>query len=89
MKSNNNYVLKVGETAKVKPAFFKSAESIVYAGMINDLTFSVVVTWTFGYNSMAYNLFIPKDKKEFYTQKGRVQVEYVSVEEMRFTYQQT
>ena len=54
--------------------------------MLNDLTYSVVVTWTFGYNSMAYNLYLPKNKKEFFTPKGRVQVEYVSTEEIRFTY---
>ena len=89
MNSYNNYILKIGETAKVKPAFFKSAESIVYAGMINDSTYSVVVTWTFGYNSMGYNLYISKHTKEFYTQKGRVQVEYASPAEIRFTYQET
>ena len=54
--------------------------------MLNDLTYSVVVTWTFGYNSMAYNLYLQKDKKEFFTPKGHVQVEYVSTEEIRFTY---
>ena len=54
--------------------------------MLNDLTYSVVVSWTFGYNSMAYNLYLPKNKKEFFTPKGRVQVEYVSTEEIRFTY---
>ena len=89
MSANNRYSLKIGETAKVRPAFFKSAESIVYAWMLNDLTYSVVVTWTFGYNSMAYNLYLPKDKKEFFTPKGRVQVEYVSTEEIRFSYMES
>ena len=86
MSANNTYSLKIGETAKVRPSFFKSAESIVYAGMLNDLTYSVLVTWSFGHNSMAYNLYIPKNQKEFFTPKGRVQVEYVSTEEIRFTY---
>ncbi len=88
MSANKTYNLKIGETAKVRPAFFKSAESIVYAGMLNDLTYSVVVTWTFGYNSMGYNLYLPKNKKEFFTPKGLVQVEYVSTEEIRFTYKE-
>ena len=44
MSANKTYNLKIGETAKVRPAFFKSAESIVYAGMLNDLTYSVVVS---------------------------------------------
>ena len=86
MSANKTYNLKIGETAKVRPTYFKSAESIVYAGMLNDLTYSIVVTWTFGYNSMAYNLYLQKDKKEFFTPKGHAQVEYVSTEEIRFTY---
>jgi len=56
--------------------------------MLNDLTYSVVVTWTFGNNSLAYNLYLPRDKKEIPTSKGRIQVEYVSTEEIRFTYQE-
>ena len=86
--SDNTYSLKIGETAKVRPGVFRASESIIYAGMLNDLTYSVAVTLSYGHNSMAYNLYLPKDKKEFSTQKGRVQVEYVSLEEMRFTYQE-
>ena len=86
MSVNNAYSLKIGETAKVRPGVFRTSESIVYAGMLNDVTYSVVVTCTFGNNSLAYNLYLPKDKKEIPTPKGRVQVEYISTEEMRFTY---
>ena len=89
MSDNKIYTLKIGETTKVRPGVFRSSESIVYAGMLNDLTYSVAVSWSFGHNSMAYNLYLPKDKREFSTQKGRVQVEYVSTEELRFTYKET
>lgn len=89
MSSGDSYRLKIGETAKVRFAFIKTSETIVYAGMLNDLIYSVAVSWSFGNNSLAYNLYIPKDHKEFYTRKGKVQVEYVSPEEIRFTYQET
>ena len=86
MSGTNEYKLKLGETSKVRPGFFKGTISIVYAGMLNESIFSVVVTWSSGHNSMAYNLYIPKHQKEFFTLKGRVQVEYVSPEEIRFSY---
>lgn len=86
MSINNSYSLKIGETAKVKSSFFKSSESIIYAGMINDQIYSMAVSWTFGYNSMAYNLYLPLNQKEFYTQKGKVLVEYANKDEIRFTY---
>ena len=86
MSADNKYSLKIGETAKVRPGVFRSSESIIYTGMLNDLTYSVVVTWTFGNNSLAYNLYLPKDQREIPTPKGRLQVEYVSIEEIRFTY---
>jgi len=89
MSANNTYALKIGEKEKVSPAFFNSSESIVFAGMINDATYSVVVTRTLGNNSFAYNLYLPKDKKEFATLKGRVLVEYVSTEELRFSYKES
>ncbi len=89
MSESNTYILKIGEKEKVSPAFINSSETIIYAGMINDTTYSVVVTRTLGNNSFAYNLYLPKDIREFATLKGRVQVEYVSNEEIRFTYNES
>ena len=89
MSENNTHSLKIGETAKVRPGVFRTSESIVYAGMLNDLTYSVVVTRTLGNNSLAYNLFIPKDKKEIPTAMGRIHVDYVSSEEIRFSYKES
>ncbi len=86
MSGTNEYKLKLGETTKVRPGFLRAAVSIVYAGMLNESIFSIVVTWSSGHNSMAYNLYIPKHQKEILTPKGYVQVEYVSPEEIRFSY---
>ena len=86
MSGMNEYTLRLGESAKVKPGFFKSTESIIYSGMASENIYSIVVTWTFGYNSMAYNLFFPKNQKEIRTPKGRLEVDYVSGDEIRFSY---
>ena len=89
MSENNTYTLKIGEIAKVRPGVFRTTETIIYAGILNDLTYSVVVTRTLGNNSLAYNLYLPIDKKEFPTAMGKAQVEYVSTEEIRFTYEES
>ena len=86
MAEANEYKLKLGETSKVRPGFFQGTISIVYAGMLNESIFSVAVRWSSGNNSLAYNLYIPKDQHEFFTPKGRVKVEYVSPDEIRFCY---
>jgi hypothetical protein len=89
MSDNNSYLLKIGEREKVSPAFFNSSVSIIYAGMMNDATYSVVITRTLGNNSFAYNLNLPKDIREISTLKGKVKVDYVFMEEIRFTFQET
>jgi len=86
MSGTNEYKLKLGETSKVRPGFFQGTISIVYAGMLNESIFSVVIRWSSGNNSLAYNLYISNHQKEFFTPKGRIQVEYVSPEEFRFSY---
>ena len=78
------YTLKVGESAKIKKAFFTKSCSIVYAGMPNDETYSIAVTWSVGHNSAAYNLFFPRDNREIsMSTAGRVTVYSVSPDEIR------
>ena len=86
MSGTNNYTLRLGEHAKVRPAVFKSSESVIYSGKLSENIYSIVVSWTFGYNSMAYNLFFSKQQKEIFTIKGRLEIDYVSSEEIRFSY---
>ena len=86
MSGLKNYTVRLGEHVKVRPAFFKSTESIIYSGKLNEDIYSIVVSWTFGYNSMAYNLFFSKQQKEISTIKGRLEIDYVSSEEIRFSY---
>ena len=64
------YTLKVGESARIKRGFFTRSCSIVYAGMPNDKTYSVAVTWSMGHNSAGYNLFLPRDNREIVMSPG-------------------
>ena len=79
------YVLKVGESAPVRRGIITSY-SVVYAGMVGDSTYSVVVTVFSSQRSMAYNLYLPRGQREIELPKGRLDVLSVSPEEMRFTY---
>jgi len=86
MSGSNEYTVKLSETVKVRPGVFRASVTIIYAGMLNESVYSIAITWSYGHNSMAYNLFIPKHQKEIYLPKGRVEVDYVSPEEIRFKY---
>ena len=58
-----NHTLNIGERTKLKTGWFRKDE-LVYAGMPNDHTYSLVLTWSSSHNSMAYNLFVPITQKE-------------------------
>jgi hypothetical protein len=86
MKTPNEYVLKVGESATVKRGFIKSYV-LVYAGMLSDHVFSIVVTWSAGHNSAGYNLYIGKGQREINLLDGRLTILDVNKSEIRFQYQ--
>jgi hypothetical protein len=87
MKQPTEYILKVGESAKIKPGLFSTSYSLVYAGMLSDHVYSVVVTWSSGQNSAAYNLYLDKDQREINMMKGRLTVFDVNKSEIRFQFQ--
>lgn len=86
MKYPDEYVLKVGESAKIKRGFI-TTYSLVYAGMLSDYVFSIVVTWTAGHNSAGYNLYMEKGQREIGLLGGRLTILDVSKSEIRFQFQ--
>jgi len=86
MKQPTEYILKVGENAKIKSGFM-TTYSLVYAGMLSDYVYSIVVTWSSGNNSAAYNLYLDKGQREINMLKGRLTVFDVSKSEIRFHFQ--
>jgi hypothetical protein len=79
--------LRVGESVKIKRAFFTKSWSVVYAGMPNDNTYSLAVTWSVNYYSTAYNLFFQKGTRELPFLKGRLLIKGVSSSEITLEYQ--
>ena len=84
MGENDEYRLRVSQTAKVRRGVFRSQVSVVYAGMLNDNTYSIVVLWSLGHNSLAYNLFFPRHQKELEIPKGKMEILSVTQDELRF-----
>ncbi len=81
------YHLKLGESARVKKGFlFVPEHSIVYAGMPAEGVFSLAVTFTIVYNSLAYNLYIPLSTKQLTAAGGRIEVIEVTPEMILFNY---
>lgn len=86
MKQPNEYILKVGESAKLKKGFF-TTYSLVYAGMLSDYVFSLVLTWSAGHNSAAFNLYLEKSQREINILGGRMTILDVNRGEIRFQFQ--
>jgi hypothetical protein len=42
--------------------------------------------WTMGYNSAAYNLYLPRERHEFRLPIGRAEIQEVSPHEIRFRF---
>jgi hypothetical protein len=84
MENDNEYVLRLSQTVKVRPGVFRSQISIVYAGMIDENTFSIAVIWSYGNNSMAYNLFFPRHQRELEIPKGKIEIISITKDELRF-----
>ena len=86
MKPRKEYVLKVGESAKIKRGFL-TTYTLVYAGMLSDYVYSIVVTWSAGHNSAAYNLYLEKGQREVNLLDGRLTVLDVNKGEIRLQFQ--
>ncbi|MFH1701425.1 MAG: hypothetical protein ABIE07_12665 [Candidatus Zixiibacteriota bacterium] len=57
------YTLQINQRIKMKTGWFRR-DDLIFAGMPNEHTYSLVITWSSSHNSMAYNLFVPITQKE-------------------------
>ena len=80
------YRLRVGESAVVRPRWWGKSWAVIYAGTLGSGVRSLVVQWTMGHNSAAYNLFLAPDQREFLTPVGRGSVEWSSPDEIRLQF---
>ncbi len=82
----NIYKLKVGEIVKLRPGFFQPTLSVVYAGILNDSTYSIAVIASIGNNSYSYNLYLPKNQTDIVLSKGKIKVIDFSSQDIQFRY---
>lgn len=59
------HTLKINQRVKMRTGWFRKDE-LIFAGMPNEHTYSLVLTWSSSHNSMAYNLFLPTTQKEIF-----------------------
>lgn len=85
MKPPEEYVLQLGQDAKIKKGFF-TTYSVIYAGMVSDDVFSLAVTWTAGHASAAYNVYFGKGQREADLLGGHLTVLDVNRREIRFQF---
>lgn len=76
--------LRLGEEATVRRRFFGKTWSVVYAGMLHDDRYALVMTWCFGHMATSYNLFLPSGVREVPFKGGTLRVVDVSPEQIRF-----
>jgi hypothetical protein len=82
MPEMKEFILKVGESAKIKTKLMGDSR-IVYAGMPNKDTYSIVVTHTSGNNSSAYNLYFPLTQRRIEIEKKSLDVYEVMSDRIR------
>ncbi|MHC4519869.1 MAG: hypothetical protein ACYTAS_14870, partial [Planctomycetota bacterium] len=77
MAAGRQHDLKLGESIPIKRGLMTKV-SLLYAGMPNERTFSVVVTTTAGHMGMGYNLYLPAGEREVRIAGASITVHSVS-----------
>ncbi len=80
----SEYTLRVGESVKLIKHIFKASYTLVYGGMPGDAVYTVIVTYHYGNNSMAYNLYFRKSEREITICGRRIIVHGISPHEIKF-----
>ena len=75
------HTLQVGQEIPIRRGLFRRY-SMLYAGMPNERVYSLVVTRTAGYRSMAYNLYFPVSRRDILVAGKRLAVLRVSENEL-------
>ena len=77
MAATGQYQLEIGDSVEIKRRFVTQI-CLVYAGMPNDRTLSLVVIKISGYQGMAYNLYLPTDQRHLRIAQADITIESVS-----------
>lgn len=80
------FTLKVGEEAVLRGGIWFGRDTVAYAGMVNDSVYSLAFTRTRGYNSLAYNLYLPLDRASLVVAGGAIDQVQATPEGVTFRY---
>ena len=78
------FMLRVGEKAKVRSRFFGRSWFVTYAGMPADDRYSIAVTWAMGHQASSYNLYFNASAKEIRFDGGELNIQEMSSDRIRF-----
>jgi len=84
MPNTQAYELGINESVRIKSGWL-SKSFVLFAGMPNDRTFSLAITYTNVHNSVGYNLYVPKSQSEIKLAKGKMIVQRVTPAKISFT----
>jgi hypothetical protein len=76
--------LKIGESILIKRGLMTRI-SLLYAGMPNERTCSLVVIRTAGHTGMAYNLYLPTDQRHATLHEASITIHGVSPASLQLT----
>ena len=81
-KEYRDITLKVGESVTLRTGFATKA-ALIYGGMPNKETYALVFAFTNGYNSLAYNLYYPANRRSAVLSKRQLEILAISPDELR------
>lgn len=87
MKQTTEHILKLGEAADIQGGIFQANIKVIYAGMVSDSSYSIVVRWSMGNNSLAYNLYFTDRQREIHLPKGKLIVINVGRDQLIFKHE--
>jgi len=83
-----DHTLTVGQTARLVKSIVKASVALTYTGMSDPDTYTVAVWWSYGNNSLSYNMYLSIDQKKFDVPKGTIYVEMVNRGMIKFEFRQ-
>jgi hypothetical protein len=88
MPELRKFHVKLGEVAAVKKGFlfWGLRTEIIYTGMPSKEVFSLAISTSIMYNSLAYNIFLPMGQREVHAADGRLEIQEVNPDYILFNY---
>ncbi|MEZ5359043.1 MAG: hypothetical protein R3F48_09460 [Candidatus Zixiibacteriota bacterium] len=64
MRYTGTFTLQINDEVLIRTGWVKK-DKLIYAGMPNAQTYSMVISRSYAHNSWAYNLYLPIDQRDF------------------------